>query len=62
VDQMEARFPYGAPSLLACERLAIRGDVYFGRDVVLTGEVSINTESDDVLYIPDGAHLEGKSP
>ncbi len=31
IDQMEARFPYGPPSLIECERLTVKGDVRFGR-------------------------------
>ena len=34
IDQMEARFPYGPPSLVDCERLTVRGDVTFGPGVV----------------------------
>ena len=36
IDQMEARFPYGPPSLVACEKLDVVGDVRFGRDVVVS--------------------------
>jgi len=41
VDDFEARFPYGPPSLVACERLTVRGDVVFGPGVVCRGEVEI---------------------
>jgi UTP--glucose-1-phosphate uridylyltransferase len=37
----EARFPHGPPSLIDCERLTVRGDVTFGRDVSIRGEVEI---------------------
>ncbi len=37
----DARFPAGAPSLVACERLAVEGDVTFGRDVVVRGAVTV---------------------
>ena len=59
VDQLEKRFPHGAPSLLACQSLVIRGDVRFGRDVVLKGDVVITNETSEPLYIEDGAHLSG---
>src|SRR3954454_25241857 len=35
----EARFEHGPPSLRGCDRLTVKGDVAFGRDVVARGEV-----------------------
>ncbi len=57
VQDMEARFPYGPPSLAACDRLTIRGDVRFGRNVVCREEVTLVNEEDEPLVIPDGAVL-----
>jgi UTP--glucose-1-phosphate uridylyltransferase len=37
----DARFPEGAPSLVEAERLAVEGDVTFGRDVVVRGAVRV---------------------
>jgi UTP--glucose-1-phosphate uridylyltransferase len=37
----DARFPAGAPSLVECERLAVEGDVTFGREVVVRGAVTV---------------------
>jgi UTP--glucose-1-phosphate uridylyltransferase len=37
----DARFPHGAPSLRECEALSVKGDVTFGRDVVVKGRVEI---------------------
>jgi len=51
----EARFPEGAPSLRACERLTVRGDVTFGRGVVVRGAVAVEGPA----RIEDGAVLEG---
>jgi UTP--glucose-1-phosphate uridylyltransferase len=51
----DARFPGGAPSLVACERLAVEGDVTFGREVVVRGVVSVSGPR----RIEDGAVLEG---
>jgi UTP--glucose-1-phosphate uridylyltransferase len=42
IDDFEARFPFGPPSLVACERLTVRGDVTFGAGVVCQGEVEIH--------------------
>ncbi len=41
VGDFEARFPAGAPSLVACERLVVKGDVTFGRGVVVRGAVTV---------------------
>jgi UTP--glucose-1-phosphate uridylyltransferase len=41
IDDLEARFPYGPPSLVDCERLTVRGDVRFGRGGVCRGVVEI---------------------
>jgi UTP--glucose-1-phosphate uridylyltransferase len=54
----EPRFPAGPPSLLACERLKVIGDVLFGRSVVVRGSVTIE-HADGQLRIEDGAVLEG---
>ena len=37
----EERFPDGPPSLRAAERFVVRGDVTFGRDVVVRGAVEV---------------------
>jgi UTP--glucose-1-phosphate uridylyltransferase len=51
----EARFAEGPPSLARCERLAVEGDVMFGRDVVVRGSVTV----EGPRRIEDGAVLEG---
>jgi UTP--glucose-1-phosphate uridylyltransferase len=55
---MQARFPAGAPSLIGCERLAIRGDVRFEHDVTITGDARVVNEPDDQLVIVAGTRLE----
>jgi UTP--glucose-1-phosphate uridylyltransferase len=55
----DARFPAGAPSLHACERLVVRGDVTFGAGVICRGSVEIEAPPGERLAIPDGAVLEG---
>lgn len=59
-DDMAARFPYGPPSLVHCEHLHIVGDVRFGRDVVVRGDVGIINESDTPLRIADGRVLKDR--
>jgi UTP--glucose-1-phosphate uridylyltransferase len=59
IDQLEARFPHGAPSLLGCASLEIRGDVRFGRGVVCRGHVRLEARGKEPLVVPDDALLAG---
>jgi UTP--glucose-1-phosphate uridylyltransferase len=54
----EPRFPAGPPSLVGCERLLVRGDVTFGRDIVIRGQVELYAE-DGPRRLEDGLVLEG---
>jgi len=56
VADFDARFPAGAPSLIACDALTVRGDVRFGAGVVVRGDVVIG-EPGTALAVPDGAVL-----
>jgi UTP--glucose-1-phosphate uridylyltransferase len=55
VADFDARFPKGAPSLVDCEALHVRGDVTFGGGVVVRGDVTV--EGTD--QVADGAVLSG---
>jgi UTP--glucose-1-phosphate uridylyltransferase len=55
----DSRFSSGAPSLVEAERLAVEGDVAFGRDVVVRGKVTVRAEGSGQRRIDDGAVLEG---
>ena len=57
LDEFDRRFPAGAPSLAAAERLVVRGDVTFGANVAVRGSVELETE--EPLQIEDGAVLGG---
>ena len=59
LPDFEARFPAGAPSLVACDRLTVVGDVRFGRGVVVRGSVTVEHTGGGQLQIEDGAVLEG---
>jgi UTP--glucose-1-phosphate uridylyltransferase len=59
LPDFELRFPAGPPSLVACERLSVVGDVVFGRDVVVRGSVTIEHADEEQLRIADGTVLEG---
>jgi UTP--glucose-1-phosphate uridylyltransferase len=57
--EFEDRFPAGPPSLRECKRLVVKGDVKFGRGVVVRGSVTVEQLGSDQLSIDDGALLEG---
>jgi len=59
LPDFDRRFENGAPSLVACDRLTVRGDVSFGRDVVIRGDVTIEHPGDGRLVIEDGTVLSG---
>jgi len=58
----EARFAQGAPSLVDCERLVVRGDVRFGAGVVARGEVEVENSSGEQLQIADQTVLGSAEP
>ena len=60
IDQFEARFPEGPPSLMACESLEVKGDVLFEADVVCKGAVSIRNEASEQKHIARGSVLSGE--
>jgi UTP--glucose-1-phosphate uridylyltransferase len=57
VSDLEARFPAGAPSLLACRRFVVRGDVRFEGDVVAAGDVAITHDGPGQRVVPSGSRL-----
>jgi len=57
VDDFELRFPSGAPSLIECTLLRVRGDVRFGAGVRVRGAVEIEHAGPEPLRVEDGAEL-----
>jgi UTP--glucose-1-phosphate uridylyltransferase len=53
LQDLDRRFPFGPPRMRRCTRLSIRGDVVFGRDVELAGDVELHGPA----RIPDGTRL-----
>jgi UTP--glucose-1-phosphate uridylyltransferase len=53
LPDFDARFPGGAPSLVACDALHVHGDVRFGGGVVVRGEVTVEGPAE----IAEGAVL-----
>ena len=56
IDDFDARFPAGPPSLAAATSLRVEGDWTFGGGVTVIGDVVLGPEGGDV---PDGATLGG---
>lgn len=52
IDQMESRFSEGPPSLMECDRFTVHGDVSFGKNVVVRGDVTVENEETEQRYIP----------
>ncbi len=57
-NQMKARFPHGAPSLVDCEKLVVEGDVLFGGNIKVKGSVHIVNKNNTQLTIPDGELIQ----
>jgi UTP--glucose-1-phosphate uridylyltransferase len=49
LDDFEARLPAGPPSLREASRLVVHGDVTFGPDVVVRGEVELDADAPRTL-------------
>ncbi|MEX1020942.1 MAG: UTP--glucose-1-phosphate uridylyltransferase [Litorilinea sp.] len=57
IADLQQRFPHGAPSLARCRSLTIEGDIYFGREIVVEGDVLLQNPNEQPVHIPDGTHL-----
>jgi UTP--glucose-1-phosphate uridylyltransferase len=55
LPEFDKRFPSGPPSLRRCRRLRVEGDVTFGADVVIIGDVRLTGPR----HIADGEVLDG---
>jgi len=60
IDDFEARFAAGIPSLRQCRSLSIRGDVAFGANAICRGDVRITNASGKQVKVRDHAVLEGE--
>ncbi len=60
IEDVRSRFPYGSPSLKSCSRLQVNGDVVFGKDVTLIGDVGILNSDPKTRKIPDGTVIKDK--
>lgn len=58
MDDFDARFPHGAPSLRGARSLTVKGDWTFGKDVVVRGTVVLEDDNGEPNSVPDGTVLE----
>ena len=59
VDDFDARFPRGVPSLAAATSFRVSGDVTFGADVLCVGDVAVSAAGEGAAFVEDGARLTG---
>ena len=58
IDDFEARFSDGVPSLIDCEALTVHGNVFFERGVVIKGTVCIHGRGPNPSVIPAGTVID----
>ena len=58
VDDFNARFASGAPSLVDCASLTVEGDVFFQPDVEITGDVTITNPGETPVTIQSGTTID----
>ena len=59
VDNFEAHFPAGPPSLVACRELTVEGDLIFGRDIAFKGCVRLVNRKPEAVKLADGLEISG---
>ena len=59
IDDFMARFPQGAPSLLNCESLSVKGDVLFEAGVSVTGKAQVINDSGKQAVLREGTAVTG---
>lgn len=60
VSEFEKRFPE-APSMLELKKLVINGDVWFGKNITIAGNVSFEIPKGEKLVVPDGITIKDKT-
>lgn len=58
IDDFEKRFAHGVPSLIDCETLTVKGDVYFESAVVIKGKVLIHNNGPEATVISAGTVID----
>lgn len=57
IADFEARFAQGAPSLLQCDSLRIDGDIHFGANVRIEGDVHLRNPTGRPAHIANGSRI-----
>ncbi len=57
----EDHFPGGAPSLINCESLTVKGDVLFGSEITVLGEMTVDSGGPGKAAVSDGTTLTPRS-
>lgn len=60
LDDFDARFPHGIPSLASCQRLTVRGDVRFGANIKMKGVVKIDNQSGKQVLLEQNSIIQGE--
>jgi UTP--glucose-1-phosphate uridylyltransferase len=58
IQDLQKRFPQGAPSLSGCKKFQVEGDILFGRNIVVRETVKVTNPTGEQVKIEDGAILE----
>ena len=58
-DRLRAHFPHGSPSMVLCESLTVKGNVVFGRDIRLEGDVTITNDCTEARILADRQVIRG---
>jgi UTP--glucose-1-phosphate uridylyltransferase len=61
IDQFDSRFASGAPSLVDCESLTVRGDVFFEAPVTVKGTATVVGRAGAPSRVRAGTVLSGES-
>lgn len=59
IQDLQQRFPQGAPSLTNCEKFQVEGDILFGRDIAAYEQVKLTNLTDEQVKVDDGTVLKG---
>lgn len=57
LDAFDQRFQW-IPSLVNCQSLSVHGNIFFEKDIVISGNVTIRHDTEDPVTIPAGSHIE----
>lgn len=58
IDAFETRFQQGIPSLVDCDSLTVKGDVFFDKNIRIRGDVTIENRSGRPFHIKAGSLLD----